>query len=62
MDSTQITARAPQELVRRLDRFAEETHRTRAGAILLFLEQGLARHERGEQEAVQPGSRKGDER
>ena len=41
MDSTQITARAPQELVRRLDRFAEETHRTRAGAILLFLEQGL---------------------
>jgi predicted transcriptional regulator len=62
MDSTQITARAPQELVKRLDRFAEETHRTRAGAILLFLEQGLARHEHGEPESAQAGGRKGDER
>jgi predicted DNA-binding protein len=41
MDSIQITARVPRELVERLDRFAGRTHRSRAGSIELLLEKGL---------------------
>ena len=45
MESIQITARVPRELADRLDRFADRTHRSRAGAIEFFLEQGLDREE-----------------
>jgi predicted transcriptional regulator len=57
MDSIQITARAPRELIERLDRFAARTHRSRAGAIEWLLERGL-----DEEEAAQAGSREEDRR
>ena len=41
MESMQITAKVPRELVERLDRFATEHRWSRATAIQALLEQGL---------------------
>lgn len=41
MDSTQITARVPTELVKRLDKYAAQHHWSRAVAIRLLIEHGL---------------------
>ena len=41
MDSTQITARVPTELVERLDKYAAEHRWSRAVAIRVLIERGL---------------------
>jgi predicted transcriptional regulator len=58
MDTIQITARVAAELAERLDRFADQTHRSRAGAIAFLLERGLEQEQAQRQPAVSEKGRR----
>ncbi len=45
MDSIQITARVPEELVTRIDKYAADHRWSRATAIQALIERGLEAHE-----------------
>ena len=48
MDSVQITARVPPELVTRIDKYAAEHRWSRATAVQVLIERGLERDGEGE--------------